>query len=87
MYNQLLALAPTIETTLQTLQDKKQAFIDLLPQIMTILGNPRDVIFDALVTLNESFIKLKIALIVATPVSTIFTLFASLLDVLVLRIT
>ena len=53
----------TVEAGLQMLQAQKQAFIDLLPQILTILGNPQDMIFDTLVTLNESFIKLN------TPVS------------------
>ena len=50
--------------------------MDLLPQLLTVLGHPRDVTYNNLVALKSSFVRLKLALIDAAPVSR-FVLFTS----------
>jgi len=60
---------PAIETGLGTLQAKKPAFVDLLPQLLTILGHPQAVIHNGLVGVQSSFSLLKLAFIAIAPVS------------------
>ena len=88
IYIQLSALVPIIQATHEVLQAKKDAFMDLLPQLLTetILRHPRNMVHDNLVAVKSSFIDMKLALIDAVPVSG-STLFAGLIGALALGIS
>ena len=69
IYQKLSALVPAIETGLGALQAKKPAVMELVPQLLTVLGHPRDVVYDNLGSVKISFIRLRLALTAAAPVS------------------
>jgi len=69
IYNQLSALMPAIETGLGMLQAKKPAFVNLLLQLLTILGHPQAVIHHGLVGVQLNFSLLKLTFIAIALVS------------------